>query len=67
MSAKIIILVILAILFLVFLFQNLETVSVTFLFFELGMPRSLLLIITFIIGLVIGIFIPIEFKKQKME
>ncbi len=64
MSSKIIVLVILSIVFLVFLFQNLDTVTVTFLFFNLSLPRSLLLIITFMIGLLIGIFIPFDLKKQ---
>ena len=62
MSAKMIIAIIIFSLFLIFTFQNLETVSMSFLMFDISMPRALLLIITFSLGLLIGIFIPFEFK-----
>lgn len=65
MSIKIIIVLILLSLFLVFIFQNIETVSVSFLMFEINMPRALLLIITLAAGLIIGIFIPYEFKRSR--
>ncbi len=65
MSFKMVLMIIIAILFFVFLFQNLTTVTVNFLVFEVSMPRSLLLIITLAIGLLIGIFMPFELKKTK--
>lgn len=64
MSFKMISIIILIILFLVFTFQNIETVMVSFLMFDVSMPRALLLILTFAVGLLIGIFIPIEFKNK---
>ena len=67
MSAKSIVLLLVTILFFVFIFQNLAMTTVTFLFFDISMPGSLLLIITFAIGLLIGIFLPVEFKKKKKE
>jgi putative membrane protein len=67
MSSKAIIVIILAILFLIFVFQNIQTISVNFLTFEISMPRALLLIITFAIGLLIGIFMPYEFKKNRAK
>ena len=68
MSFKMILMTIISILFFIFLFQNLATVTVNFLVFEVSMPRSLLLIITLAIGLLIGIFMPFELKKaQKKE
>ena len=65
MSAKMIILLIVVILFLVFIFQNIEIVNVSFLMFDINMPRSLLLIVTFVAGALTGIFVLFEFKKRK--
>ena len=65
MSVKMIIISIIVILFFIFLFQNLDTVSVNFLVFEMSMPRALLLIITLAIGMLIGIFAPVELRKSK--
>jgi len=56
MSFKMILMIIISVLFFVFLFQNLATVTVNFLIFEVSMPRSLLLIITLAFGFLIGIF-----------
>jgi uncharacterized integral membrane protein len=67
MSFRAIIFVVLGILFLIFVFQNIQTVSVQFLVFEMNMPRALLLIITWIVGLLIGIFLPYEFKKSRKK
>ena len=65
MSIKAILLIILAIMFLIFVFQNIQTVSVHFLIFEMSMPRALLLTITWAIGLLIGIFIPFRSSKSQ--
>jgi len=65
MSFRTIVFIILGILFLVFVFQNIQTVSVQFLIYEINMPRALLLIITWFVGLLIGIFLPYEFKKNR--
>jgi uncharacterized integral membrane protein len=65
MSTKTIIVIILGVLFLIFVFQNIQTVTVSFLVFEMSMPRALLLIITFAVGLLIGIFLPFEVIKGR--
>jgi uncharacterized integral membrane protein len=49
----------------IFVFQNIHTVTVHFLIFEISMPRALLLIITLAVGFLIGIFMPFEFKKNR--
>jgi uncharacterized integral membrane protein len=64
MSAKTIIILILIVLFLIFVFQNIQTVTVYFLVFELSMPRALLLIITWAMGLLIGLIMPFNIKKN---
>jgi putative membrane protein len=65
MSLKMIIVLILFLIFLIFIFQNIETVTVSFLMFDISMPRALLLVVTFAIGLLMGIFIPVDYKKHK--
>jgi uncharacterized integral membrane protein len=52
--------------FIIFVLQNLTSVSVDFLVFEITMPRSVLLSITLLIGILIGIIIPFgSLKNQK--
>jgi uncharacterized integral membrane protein len=65
MKPKYIIATILIILFLVFVIQNVSSVTVSFLIFDITMPRALVLSLTFAIGLLVGIFLPFEFKKHK--
>ena len=67
MSVKFVVLLFLVVLFLIFIFQNIETVSVSFLMFEMNMPRALLLIITFMVGLLAGIFIPFEYRRSRSK
>ncbi|TFH00802.1 MAG: DUF1049 domain-containing protein [Calditrichales bacterium] len=52
-------------LFMIFVIQNLTSVSVNFLVFEITMPRALLLILCLLIGVLAGLFLPFEFKKNK--
>ena len=65
MSLKAIIFIILIVFFLIFVFQNIQTITVNFLMYDVSMPRALLLIITLVVGFLIGIFIPFEFKKKR--
>ncbi len=65
MSVKMILVLIITLIFLIFTLQNIETITVSFLMFDISMPRALLLLITFAMGLLIGIFAPFEFKKTK--
>jgi uncharacterized integral membrane protein len=67
MRPKIIAVLILAVLFLIFIIQNVETINVKFLMFEISMPRALTLIITLAVGLIIGIVLPYEFKKIRSK
>lgn len=57
LNIKRIVLIILVTLFLVFILQNLEQVSVPFLIWEVGMPRSLLIAVILLIGVVIGLLL----------
>lgn len=65
MKLKYIILIILLILFVIFIFQNISLVTVSFLVFHITMPRSIMLILTLIVGIFIGNFLPYRFKKQR--
>lgn len=64
MKTKIIIIVVLAVLLIVFVLQNTAMVSIKFWFWELSIPRALLLFVCFAIGLIIGLIIPTA-KKAK--
>ena len=65
MQFKYIITLILFVLFIIFVLQNTVTITVKFLIFEATMPQAILLSITLAVGVLIGIFIPYRFKKEK--
>lgn len=65
MNTKQIILIAIAVLALIFIIQNTTTVTVAFLFFEIAMPRAILLSFTILIGIIIGILLPYKIGKQK--
>jgi uncharacterized integral membrane protein len=65
MNTKQIILIVIAVLALIFIIQNTATVTVAFLFFEIAMPRAILLSFTILIGIIIGILLPYKIGKQK--
>ncbi len=65
MNAKQIILIVIAVLALIFIIQNTATVTVAFLFFEIAMPRAILLSFTILIGIIIGVLLPYKIGKQK--
>ena len=67
MNSKQIILIIVALFALIFIIQNTATVTVAFLFFEIAMPRALILSFTILIGIVIGVLLPYRIGKQKKE
>jgi putative membrane protein len=48
---------ILSILCLIIVFQNMATVSISFLFWEFAIPRAILIGLMLIIGLIIGLII----------
>lgn len=58
MKAKIVIIILLAVLLIIFVLQNTDIVLVKFWFWDLSLPRALLLFVTFAIGLIIGLIVP---------
>lgn len=67
MKTKVIIIILLAVLLIVFVLQNTEIVNVNFVFWDLSIPRALLLFVCFAMGLIIGLIIPSSRKKKKTE
>lgn len=69
MSYKMVIVAILALLVLIFLAQNIEVVTVSFLFWEMSMSRAVLLFFSLLIGFIIGWFLHsyMSYRKDKKE
>ena len=65
MNVKYILVIILLSLFGIFIVQNTESVTVKFLMLDAMLPRAILLLLTLAVGILIGIFIPYQFKKHK--
>lgn len=57
MKPKIIIILLLALFIAIFSLQNAEVVQIKLLFWDINCPRVILILISVIIGLVIGIFV----------
>jgi len=64
MKSKIVVIVVLAVLLIIFVLQNAEVVVVKFWFWDLSLPRALLLFVTFAVGLIIGLMIPASRKAK---
>ena len=69
MNFKITLVVILACLALIFVAQNIEVVTVRFLFWEISMSRAVLLFFSLLIGFIIGWFLNsyLSYRKDKKE
>jgi uncharacterized integral membrane protein len=67
MNFKNISLLVLLALFIIVCIQNVEIISVQFLFWKAEISKLLLLIITLIIGILIGMIIPGFLAKSKRE
>ena len=69
MNFKITLVVILACLALIFVAQNIEVVTVRFLFWEMSMSRAILLFFSLLIGFIIGWFLNsyLSYRKDKKE
>ena len=65
MKTKIAIIILLAVFLIVFVLQNTENVGVKLWFWEVDIPRALLLFICFAIGLIIGLIIPSSKKDNR--
>ena len=63
MKTKIVIIIVLAVLLIIFVLQNTAIVTINFWFWELSIPRALLLFVCFALGLIIGLIIPSSRKK----
>jgi putative membrane protein len=64
MKTKIVIAVVLTVFLIVFVLQNTDIVIVNFWFWDLSLPRALLLFVTFALGLIIGLIIPSTKKES---
>lgn len=65
MKTKIIVIIILAILLIIFVLQNTQMIQIKFWFWELSIPRALLLFVCFAIGLVIGLIVPSSRSRKE--
>ncbi|MGH8005198.1 MAG: lipopolysaccharide assembly protein LapA domain-containing protein, partial [Limisphaerales bacterium] len=63
-SGKLVIFVILLVLIIVALMQNTPPVSLKFLFWTVAMPRALLILISAIVGLILGILLTLRASKK---
>ena len=57
--------IVLLIIFAIFLVQNMASVTVSFLIYDVTMPRALLLIFTLALGIIVGILLPIRLSKGR--
>ncbi len=64
---KIKVIILLAILLIVFVLQNTETVNVNFIFWDLSFLRALLLFVCFAVGLIFGLLIPSSRLKKEAD
>lgn len=67
MKTKVIIIILLAVLLIIFVLQNTETVHINIFFWDLSIPRALLLFVCFAFGLIIGLIIPSTRLKKKED
>jgi len=63
-KAKIIGAVVLAIIAVILILQNRDSVTTHLLFAEVTMPRAVLLVLTLIIGIVIGLLIAVSISRR---
>lgn len=67
MKAKIVIIILLIVLLIIFVLQNTETVVVKLWFWDMSIPRALLLFVCFAIGLIIGLIVPTSRKGKAVD
>jgi len=65
MKTKIFVIILLTVLLIIFVLQNTEIVVVKFWFWDLSLPRALLLFVCFAIGLIIGLIVPSTQKSTQ--
>lgn len=64
-SGKLVLFIIVLVLFVGALLQNTPPVSLKFLFWTVSMPRALLILISAIVGLILGILLTLRASKKK--
>ncbi len=64
---KMISITILAILGVIIILQNMETVETQLLFFTIPMPRAVLLMVTTLIGFALGILVSFFFQRKEQS
>lgn len=67
MKTKIIIIILLAVLLIIFVLQNTEMVLIKFWFWDLSIPRALLLFVCFAMGLIVGLMVPSSQKSKSPD
>jgi uncharacterized integral membrane protein len=67
MKTKIIIIIILAVLLIIVVLQNTAIVTFKVWFWELSIPRALLLFVCFAMGIIIGLIIPSSRKEGEQK
>jgi uncharacterized integral membrane protein len=67
MNAKLIITIVILFIFAVFIVQNAQVVTVSFLFWKIEASRAIVLMATFVIGLFTGWISVRMFKKSKKD
>ncbi len=61
---KIAVAAVVAILVIIVIFQNTEVVETRLLFIKVGMPRALLLIVTLLLGVLLGLMTAIRIRRK---
>lgn len=67
MKIKIVIIIIFLILFVIFALQNSEIVNIRLWFWEVNIPRALLIVLCLAAGIFIGFLVPTLTKKNNSE
>jgi uncharacterized integral membrane protein len=62
-SGKLVLVMILLLLFAIAVLQNTQPVSLKFLFWSVSMPRAILILISALVGLILGIYFSVRAKK----
>lgn len=65
MKTKIFVIILLAVLLIIFVLQNTEMVIINFFFWDISIPRALLIFVCFAMGLVFGLLIPSTGKNKQ--
>ena len=67
MNAKLITVIVVLFVFALFVVQNAQVVTVGFLFWKIEASRAIVLMATFVLGMISGVIITRIFKKKKQE